>query len=844
MTKQNNLNSFKLVADILFKFNTSLNIIHDQTFSTVIIDNNKNKSSQKRNLKRSDYINAQKTNASNNISFNEIERSIEVTHDFLLTHHINSSERRYTGYYNLFDAISCILLLPDFSINPLNIQQYKAITLDYGSDLLKAAMAAHLLKPRNDHQHITIKQNEPNSVLFENLHENHAHLWASAPVFDLIWIELMNQPNKQEALINNIGLNNELLQNFKYRIKSNEPNRFRNDILIASYIRFYFFAIFTENSELTKRLELMNQNVVRNSFSLHEYSVIKNALQDAMFRFDNCIDYCNKLPEVGLNFHQLLHSEISFLRFCFSHLNSASATFDQIQLFHLYLVVKTRLRSEIIQSNMRTGFSNFYKFQKRKEVLFNRTDVYFDLSTYLALKTDHSVESKEVRISPKSEHSKIRSMINKIDEISFLNYSDLLTKKRIPTKDNNRSIIFPHFYTIHFGKQPNKPWKKHEPRNQETRSVIESQSHAIMKEIISKPNKRRRVFGIDAASSEYDCRPEVFATAYRFLSTHPNYDSKSDTRNAFRTYHVGEDFPDIVDGMRAIDEVLLFLYPTPKTSDRIGHALASGLNVTEWYQSKSRYLRKRKQDHLDDLFFLIKSLRHKRNSPPEILKKLHQEFYELYAEIYPSIIDNNSELFDIYERAYLLRSDCPSLYAKGHFDPNRRKKDAWANSKISACVKLAEYRKQSNVVSIYYKYHYDKNTRNLGDQLFDFYVYPEYIEAAEICQSILLERLRKRRMKIEANPSSNFLIGKLKNYGDHPIFKWIPISKVREHKLSVSINTDDAGIFDTNLKMEYELIQEAALLKKPLEISEKTFKKHVDRWILKIIQNSKDQTFR
>lgn len=41
------------------------------------------------------------------------------------------------------------------------------------------------------------------------------------------------------------------------------------------------------------------------------------------------------------------------------------------------------------------------------------------------------------------------------------------------------------------------------------------------------------------------------------------------------TYHTGEDFLDIVDGLRAIDEAMLFLQM--EKGERLGHAMALGV---------------------------------------------------------------------------------------------------------------------------------------------------------------------------------------------------------------------------------------------------------------------------
>lgn len=79
--------------------------------------------------------------------------------------------------------------------------------------------------------------------------------------------------------------------------------------------------------------------------------------------------------------------------------------------------------------------------------------------------------------------------------------------------------------------------------------------------------KGQRVYGIDACSNEIGCRPETFATEFRYLrhvselrykipwyrTTVEHYEELG------LTYHAGEDFLDITDGIRAIDEAINFL---------------------------------------------------------------------------------------------------------------------------------------------------------------------------------------------------------------------------------------------------------------------------------------------
>lgn len=102
-------------------------------------------------------------------------------------------------------------------------------------------------------------------------------------------------------------------------------------------------------------------------------------------------------------------------------------------------------------------------------------------------------------------------------------------------------------------------------------------------------NLQSRLKGIDACSNEIGCRPENLATEFRFLR---NYDSPlgekwnrniSEIRKNLRvTYHVGEDFLDVCDGLRAVDEAVEFL--ELGNGDRIGHGLVLGLDSGTYYK--------------------------------------------------------------------------------------------------------------------------------------------------------------------------------------------------------------------------------------------------------------------
>lgn len=79
----------------------------------------------------------------------------------------------------------------------------------------------------------------------------------------------------------------------------------------------------------------------------------------------------------------------------------------------------------------------------------------------------------------------------------------------------------------------------------------------------------------------------------------------------------------------------------------------------------------------------------------------------------------------------------------------------------------------------------------------------------EQMQDKMIAELACKGIGIETNPSSNYLIGTIKKYEEHPILRFnsrkLKATNTGEN-LCVSINTDDQGVFDTLLENEYALM--------------------------------------
>ena len=111
-------------------------------------------------------------------------------------------------------------------------------------------------------------------------------------------------------------------------------------------------------------------------------------------------------------------------------------------------------------------------------------------------------------------------------------------------------------------------------------------------------------------------------------------------------------------------------------------------------------------------------------------------------------------------------------------------------------------------------------------------------------QEQLLVKIERKRIAIECNPSSNYKIGEFGRYDEHPITRFnnaglnTPYSR---HDISVSINTDDQGVFATSLEREYSLIA-LAMERNQIEGYYNSPRQIID-WLDKIRQMSIEQQF-
>jgi adenosine deaminase len=713
------------------------------------------------------------------------------------------------------------------------------------------------------------------TLLSKGVAENHFHLWGSSPYGDLSWIALMNNTTDQKQRFKDM-LKDGLLENTDHTEEVEDYHLYFL-VLKAALIRAHLFKILKTETELFDN-NLINE-LIRGKSNKHEsvflasqIPSIQNEIELLKYEFglkydDTTVaDYAiakntSLLDDNGIS---LLTGERWFLYTMFSRLHYPDRE-DNISryndLFYIYLLCKSKFREELLQVNTKTGFANFSKYQKRKDIFLEPYPVFIKAMSSIAVRTSkrtQNIVSFETRITP--SHVKYISGIDKnINERSI----DRIDRYM----DASEQQLSDHFYTVHFIKKKEKPDSNNllsdiKPRHWKLRDEIKNQTTKLVTLRDYSKKEASRIYGIDAASNEIDARPEIFATEFRLLQNHHPLRYHADVKEYLNipemprlhaTFHAGEDFLDIVDGLRYIDESIKFL--ELGEGDRIGHALALGIDVEDYYAFKHNYLLLPKQNLLDNYSWLLSRIaKYGLNEYMSLQAKLLHDFRVLYYEVYADAKNREDKILEcdpiLYYQAWTLRGDNPEKYITGSYEDD--KLDITLFDKYSRAKYPNEQIRKNNLVLDYLcAYQYNGAVKKKGAEITEYEVSPDYIKAVKVIQKKMQKEIAQKHIAIECNPSSNVLIGTFKRYDKHPIVNFYNLGLTYDQEklkdcpqLMVSINTDDQGVFNTYLENEYALMAKALEKARDKEGNPLYNSAMIHDWLERIRQMGLEMSFR
>lgn len=729
-----------------------------------------------------------------------------------------------------------------------NILEWNDLTRHIGQDIITCAWCAARDartvfdddNPQSFDWPAILRTNDKqlNEMFKRGLSENHFHLNGSTQSFSLSWICMMNHPERTKMLDEH--------DQFYFRMNprksyvGNDSMRKWSELLwYAAHIRALLFLKYVlginDDPEKEPRAQFSCVQVRGGmSYLKSLVSVLRCGYGVHFQREDKkkCVlDYAisqGKLLSNSLSPYRAMSGERLFLYKCFQKIYKGEMDEYEREMLHCYLVIKNEFRNELIMSNLQSGFETFFLYQNRKDLIFEGIKEYEEEAYRLSVGSsmlDGNVKKLEARIMPKDNKKEFVARIQRHEKSMIHGFN------RKPGDD--LTDIGDYAYIVHFAKtkEPFDPLDTVslnefiKERFHSLRKRTEKQARALQR--MRKENTRagNRVVAIDACSSELYCRPEVFATVFRYISDKKGYQRNRLSccgNNLHFTYHVGEDFLDIVDGLRAVDEAILFLEMS--RGDRIGHGTVLGLNADNYYRIKDCTVVMEKQRLLDDLIWIyFRSIEWNIKTSTGFESRINTQINDLIKDIY--MFGENDDLrgysLKDFFCSWLLRGDDPECYSGGDFrfdntDSMYRYLQAapvYDYYKICRNDEVVNARNNHFARRFYYRYHFDRSSRIRGSRPVRYEVDEEYIEVCRELQKHMRHKVYKTGITIECNPTSNLLISPMKQYSEHPIWTMDSghlFDDSDDIRLCVTINTDDMGVFATALENEYAVMFQAA----------------------------------
>ena len=266
------------------------------------------------------------------------------------------------------------------------------------------------------------------------------------------------------------------------------------------------------------------------------------------------------------------------------------------------------------------------------------------------------------------------------------------------------------------------------------------------------------------------------------------------------TIHAGEDFVHLLSGLRRLDEAIRHL--DLEEGDRIGHAMALGLDPTTWFERVGRVVQTREERLFDlvwewDLYARGRAEVGGSGRFAYLAGAISRLGREMFEDVYAP-----EELVHFVRLLHCERE----LRAAGFPDrPGHGSAGAVRLGGDGEDRPRTLLRKYLRSTEVWHKGRALKTIalRDLSHEL----------DALRALQNALRRTVGTSGLAVEVNPSSNLLIGDLGRIDEHPIWRLRPVRRSDDiPPLSVCIGSDDPLTFATTLPQEYQLLFDTIVL--------------------------------
>lgn len=463
---------------------------------------------------------------------------------------------------------------------------------------------------------------------------------------------------------------------------------------------------------------------------------------------------------------------------------------------HLYLLIENEYLQLNRHNEHRKGFDAFAEFSdhRRRSV---GTKQYYKETFLRILKASraHAGNSIEVRLTPSALLRKKKLIIDAYQTACRCLSYERAQIARQRGYDTATSASFPELILVaHFIK---KELQAHcspaahilTPLYGRERALYLKEAAELARGITRIIGNRRIPVGIDAANSELKLPPEVFAPAFRLFERR--------TAICHKTYHCGEDFLHLLNGIRAVYEAVTFLHM--RKGNRIGHGTALGILPAIWLESMPARLLMPRREWFLNLIFAWKLLYNNDNETAAVLEKEALRMADLiFGEE-----ETTHHSIHVLESLFHARQFDPrdvNRYRNGHLPLTRQQQTA--NEDIERFSK----QHGQTALKLYWSWSTDPDCRARQEEAeevpTDFLSAPILLTLQQKVQHLL----SGRDIVIETLPVSNLRISQYKDIQQHHILRWLKAGKYAQPMdadLLICVGSDDPGIFVSDIKNEY-----------------------------------------
>lgn len=586
----------------------------------------------------------------------------------------------------------------------------------------------------------------------------HMHLNGATEV-DVVWQDYLTFPDKIYYELSEVWGVEKVRELLEQESTLFTPLKFRNLLTVARRLRALLFRLTDPSGSAGVRYSLKGlinrltdrYSVMPGDNSQHPFAVLtidqnngKNRMAIEALMYVRVMDYISKNPENGT-----------------------------AELFHFYLLILGLCNRLLVQQMHQNGFEQFQKLTLSGLREYTERK-YSDRFHQIRGNKLQYLSFLEGRFSPKATEKELTEMLNLV--VSGWN--------SMANADKKRGVETPDMKLVaHFIKKAEGKGRDDVIRHRSLRIDLWKRA-AVLSLLISKYKKYGNlVTGVDAASSEFDAPPEVFAPIFRVL------------RRSFIhfTYHAGEDFHHLVSGIRAIYEVMTFT--DMQFGDRIGHAVAVGLSPSQWLKAIGKQLLMARGEWLDNLIFVYHLSKLDEGIALDSLKeKLILAIKKHAGDVYQ--MDYS---LDSLEEAWCYRKYEPMLvFAKDREQASYREvfdEKHWLEIKrLKIGVETKEIMKRYHNAK--FRKHYEEIITVKSNAIFG-------AGGMFLCQRIVLKIMQQRNIVIETLPTSNIRIGHHRSFRTYHLWNWLKWHEQDNDIPAIVIGTDDTGIFATNIFNEY-----------------------------------------